>query len=284
MRSGLPLLLLLLVSCSHQVPPPPDPYHIVWSDEFNTDGPLNPHDWNFEDGFQRNNELQWYQPDNATCKHGLLIIEARREHRPNPTHFASSRDWRNSRPSIDYTSSSITTAGKHEFQYGRFECRCRIDPRLGSWPAFWTVGVNGPWPANGEIDIMEYYTDTLLANIAWAGEHSTGDAGSTWNSATVPLSSFGDNWATQFHVWRMDWDESSIKLYCDDKLLNSQDLSATTNRPSSSAPQNPFHQPHYLWLDQAIGGRRGGDPSNTTFPVRFEIDYVRVYQKQPPGK
>jgi beta-glucanase (GH16 family) len=34
-----------------------------------------------------------------------------------------------------------------------------------------------------------------------------------------------------------------------------------------------------MLLNLAIGGTNGGDPSKTQFPARFEIDYVRVYQK-----
>jgi hypothetical protein len=84
----------------------------------------------------------------------------------------------------------------------------------------------------------------------------------------------------------MDWDPTSIKLYCDDRLLNSQDLAVTLNDPTrpdmAHAPANPFHQPAYILLDQALGGVRGGDPSHTPFPIRFEVDYVRVYQKPAP--
>jgi hypothetical protein len=35
-----------------------------------------------------------------------------------------------------------------------------------------------------------------------------------------------------------------------------------------------------MLLNVAIGGTNGGDPSNTVFPNRFEVDYVRVYQKR----
>src|SRR5262249_32017728 len=59
-------------------------YRLVWSDEFNKDGPLNDADWGYEIGFVRNQELQWYQRENAVCKDGDLVIEARRESRPNP--------------------------------------------------------------------------------------------------------------------------------------------------------------------------------------------------------
>jgi len=42
---------------------------------------------------------------------------------------------------------------------------------------------------------------------------------------------------------------------------------------------SPFMQPAYMILNLAIGGQNGGDPTNTTFPARYEIDYVRVFQK-----
>ncbi|HUO09262.1 MAG TPA: glycoside hydrolase family 16 protein [Phycisphaerae bacterium] len=269
---------------------PADDYRLVWSDEFNTEGPLNPENWNYERGFVRNEELQWYQPENATCHNGFLVIEARREHKLNPHYVAGSASWRTSREFIEYTSASVTTARKHSFQYGRFEIRARINTRQGSWPAFWTLGNRGPWPANGEIDIMEYYDNTLLANIAWLGAGGSGDGRSFWNSVRTPLAKLGPDWSNQFHTWRMDWSESAVKLYCDDKLLNSQDLAKTINDPEllrragpgspegTAAPSNPFRQPEYILLNQAIGGHRGGDPTHTPFPIRYEIDYVRVYQ------
>ena len=41
------------------------PYTLVWSDEFNGTGAVDPANWSFENGFVRNEEQQWYQPDNA---------------------------------------------------------------------------------------------------------------------------------------------------------------------------------------------------------------------------
>ncbi len=56
---------------------PPDGYNLVWQDEFNVDGPPEANNWNYEHGFVRNEEDQWYQPENARCENGLLIIEAK---------------------------------------------------------------------------------------------------------------------------------------------------------------------------------------------------------------
>ena len=40
---------------------------------------------------------------------------------------------------------------------------------------------------------------------------------------------------------------------------------------------NPFLQPQYLLLNLAIGAN-GGDPSNTSSPIKYEVDYVRYYK------
>jgi beta-glucanase (GH16 family) len=250
-------------------------YKLVWSDEFNYNGVPDPNKWTYERGFVRNRELQWYQPENARCENGMLIIEARRERKPNPDAQADAGK-RRGRESAEYTSASVTTKGLHSWKYGRFEMRARIDTRAGLWPAFWTLGVAGRWPKGGEIDIMEYYKGVLLANVAW-GSKQPGTA--KWHDSKKPLTEFGDpDWSKKFHVWRMDWDEKSIKLYVDNTLLNSTDLKDTVNE--DAAAKNPFHEPHYIILNLAIGGTAGGDPSATEFPARFEVDYVRIYQRQ----
>jgi beta-glucanase (GH16 family) len=271
-----------------------DGYRLVWHDEFNKDGPLNSADWEFEHGFIRNQELQWYQPENAVCKDGFLVIEARKEKKPNPRYIAPDtdgnvgrgrRDWQN-RPTIEITSASVTTRGKHSWLFGRFEIRAKIDTRAGSWPAFWMMGTQGRWPACGEVDIMEYFDNLVLANVAWAGKPGGAPQpnGAAWNTKRQTLKSLPANWSDQFHTWRMDWDAKSIKLFLDYKQVNEQDLSQTLNTARGrSAPENPFVEGGaYLILNQAIGGQAGGDPSHTEFPVRFLIDYVRVWQK--PGE
>jgi hypothetical protein len=72
--------------------------------------------------------------------------------------------------------------------------------------------------------------------------------------------------------------EREISLYLDDVLMNNVPLSKLVNEDGSNI--NPFNQHHYMLLNLAIGGTQGGDPANTKFPNRFEVDYVRVYQRQ----
>jgi beta-glucanase (GH16 family) len=196
---------------------------------------------------------------------------------PNPNYDADSNNWRRSRQHAQYTSACLKTAGLHSWTYGRFVMRGRIDTRPGLWPAFWTLGSARPWPGCGEIDIMEYYRGMLLANACWASERRWVGV---WDDLKKPIADFGDpaEWSSKFHVWRMDWDQDAIRLYVDDELLNTIELDKTINRTPDRA--NPFREPHYILLNLAIGGTNGGDPSGTKFPARFEVDYVRVYQKQ----
>mgnify|MGYP001252691072 FL=1 len=251
-------------------------YSLVWADEFNKEGRPDPNNWVYENGFERNEELQWYQPDNALCKNGMLVIEARRERKLNPNYDPNSNSWRRNRQFIEYTSTCIKTIRLHSWTFGRFEMRGRIDTRAGLWPAFWTLGSARGWPGCGEIDVMEYYRGMLLANACWAG---AGRWASVWDDLKKPLTEFNDpDWSSKFHIWRMDWDKDNIRLYVDDQLLNTIELSKTINGTPDKA--NPFHEPHYILLNLAIGGTNGGDPSATEFPARFEIDYVRVYQKR----
>ncbi|MEJ5995672.1 glycoside hydrolase family 16 protein [Pedobacter sp. Du54] len=246
-------------------------YDLVWADEFTKDGIPDAKNWTYEKGFVRNEELQWYQPENAFCKDGLLIIEARKEQRANPLFVVGSKDWRKQRENIEYTSSCLISRGLQSWQYGRFEMRGKIDISEGLWPAFWTLGEHGRWPANGEIDIMEYYKGKILSNIARMGTNSK----PKWFSTTKEVNKA---WAKQFHTWRMDWDNENISLFVDDTLYLNVPLTELQNEGSQGV--HPFKQKHYLLLDLAMGGLNGGNLAKTKFPNRMEVDYVRVYQKK----
>lgn len=258
---------------------------LTWSDEFNVNGKPDTKNWKFENGFVRNEELQWYKPDNANCKDGLLVIEGKSEQITNPSYIEGSTDWKKNRQFANYSSSSIISQKLKEFQYGRFEIRARIDTTMGSWPAIWTKGITGSWPFCGEIDIMEFYRDKvgnartnpiLLANTAWG--HKTNPSG-TWNTKKVALSHFTDkdpDWCNKFHVWRMDWTADSVNLYLDDEMLNTTLVSKTKN-PDGINPQEPLKQKHFILLNLAIGAN-GGIPATVDYAIKYEVDYVRVYQ------
>jgi beta-glucanase (GH16 family) len=280
------LFIFLLLACTANkdegAPTIDDPlidekeYTLVWAEEFDIDGPPNPDNWSFEEGFVRNQELQWYQKQNAFVENGLLVIEGRRDTFPNPQYDPENGHWRNRREFVHYSSSSIRTDGNHAWRYGIFEIRAKIITEPGLWPAIWTVGEGHEWPQGGEIDIMEFYKGQILANAAWAG---TQRWQAVWDSYKLPVSELGEGWSDEFHIWKMEWTHDFIKIYVDDRLLNTVPLGGTINKRGTIV--NPFRETQQvLILNLAIGGQSGGDPSNTEFPSRYEVDYVRVYQLQ----
>ena len=263
-------------------------YRLIWNDEFNADG--RPSDqWTYEQGFVRNHELQWYQPDNASVSNGVLVIEGRQQKVSNPDYDPQSTDWHYARPEAQFTSSCLTTQKSFHFRYGRMEVRARIPVTRGAWPAIWTLGNQGEWPQNGEIDLMEFYlkngAPSIQANACWGSDKRYT---AVWDDTATPFTHFTANdaaWASKFHVWRMDWDEHFIRLYLDGELLNEVDLSKTRNQGVDGDYDNPFSNTRegfgqYILLNLAIGSN-GGEPDLKHFPLRYEIDYVRVYQAQP---
>lgn len=256
---------------------------LVWNAEFDHVGALDSDDWGNESGYVRNNEYQWYQAENASCDGECLNIVAKRipdGTMPNPKYVAGSTDWKKKREYIRYTSASVATNKRHYWKYGTFLVRAKIPAVKGSWPAIWTLGRSQEWPSCGEIDIMEYYKGGILANVCWG---TTTRWSGKWDSSFHKMDKLLErdpDWPNKFHVWKMEWTEEYIKLYVDDILLNTTDVSKTVNPGNAKATAgfNPFKQEHYLKLNLAIGGNNGGDPSNTTFPLTYKVDYVRVYQ------
>ncbi len=254
-------------------------YELVWADEFDTDGRLNEDNWSYERGFVRNSEPQWYQPDNAICEDGNLVITARVETVANPNYNPSSSSWKENRQYAYYTSSSVITAHKQDLLYGRMEIRAKIPTSSGAWPAIWCKGypeTNGAWPACGEVDILEFYSKSILANVAWS--NATG--GSQWRTVKTPFTHFtgqDPDWSSKYHVWRMDWDSLSIRLYLDGELLNVTSLARTVQPVGTYCKvENPFKTPLFLLLNLALKDSDGIDKS--AFPLKYYIDYVRFYK------
>lgn len=265
--------------------PKSEGWRLVWSDEFDHDGPLDSCSWNYEEGFMRNHEAQWYQPANAYCKDGCLVIEARVEQgeRKSPVYEPGSKRWPQSVSCIRYTSASVNTAMKREFRYGRVEVRAKIPTASGAWPAIWLLGRGMEWPSCGEIDMMEFYriqgVPHILANACWGTDEPYR---AKWSSKAVPFSHFTDLdslWEQKFHVWQMDWDEQAICLSLDGKVVQLVHQTDAVNGRIGKGSQ-PFKSPMYILLNLALGGDHGGAIDDRAFPLSYYIDYVRVYQRE----
>ncbi len=265
-------------------------YKLVFAEEFSKEGKPNGVVWNFETGFMRNEEHQYYHGSrNCYQQDGVLVIEARdvsAEKIKNPKYVKNNNSWpSNIGPYLHWTSGSMTTKGGwndgYTWLYGIYEVRAKVPQMVGCWPAIWSTGKSHEWPYGGEIDILEYYGGAIHGNVCVG---NGGRWGARWNSAIIRDADLGEGWGDEYHTWRMYWDYDHIELWCDDLLVNNIDLDSTQNTvPSDSFDHgngdNPFRDVRQmLWLNLAIGGQNGGDPYNPPYPNRFLVDYARVYQ------
>jgi beta-glucanase (GH16 family) len=255
---------------------------LVWSDEFDQDGPVSQDKWNVEtippnNGSWWNGELQFYtdKEDNIRVEEGLLKITAKYE----------SYEGKN------YTSARINTQDKFEFIYGRVEMRAKLPNWEGMWPAFWLLGANIDeigWPNCGELDILEhgdYVKDStsndpgLISSVVHYGPQDY-----SRQTTNVPGKIFFDTGQERFirsekiiekpfeeyHTYSMQWSPDKIQFFIDEELH--------LEFPMQSQ-HSPFDKPFFLLLNLAVGGHwTDGYVASGFTEATYKIDYVRVYQ------
>jgi len=255
-------------------------WNLVWADEFDKPAQPDPAKWTYEEGFIRNNELQYYtraRRENARVENGMLVIEAAKERYRIPLDSPGSGKRNKGREYADYTSASLTTLGKASWTYGRIEVRAKLPAGRGMWPAIWTLGTNigeVGWPACGEIDIMEnvgFDPDTIHANIHTKSyNHVMGT--NKGSQITIPKP------YQDFHVYAIEWRPERLDFFVDKTKY------FTFENEGKGANAWPYDKPQHLILNIAVGGAWGGQKGidETVFPQRMYVDYVRVYQR--PGR
>ena len=246
-------------------------WKLVWSDEFSVDGLPDSTKWDYEEGFIRNNELQYYtraRKENARVENGVLVIEGRKESFPNARKRAGS-----DQPDIaSFTAASLITRDKTSWTYGRIEVRAKLPKGQGVWPAIWMLGTNigeVGWPVCGEIDIMEYIgrePNTIHGTLHFAidGEHK-----SNGKAIDIP-EPYAD-----YHIYAAEWYPDRIDIFVDDNAYQSFPI-------DSAGADEAFRKPHYLLINLALGGSWAGELDDSILPQRYLIDYVRVYQQTAP--
>jgi len=226
-------------------------WRLTFQDEFDQPA-LDTKRWNPNDpwGAEKNAEIQAYIPNAFEVRDGVLHIITRKQ---RADYDGKTRD---------YTSGMATTFGKFHQQYGRFEARCKVPKGNGLWPAFWMLPIPLDWPP--EIDVMEILgknTNEVHLTNHWAradGKYGSEDNSQSWT---------GPDFSADFHTFAVEWDAEKIVWFVD---------GVERHRSSKNIP----HQPMFLLVNLALGGKWAGNPDkHTPFPSSFEIDYIRVYER-----
>ncbi|WP_179415779.1 family 16 glycosylhydrolase [Mucilaginibacter sp. E4BP6] len=227
---------------------------LVWSDEFNTDGPPDPSKWSYNLGNNSgwgNNELENYtsDPANVIVQNGVLKITAIKENSAG----------------YQYSSARIVTDAKFSFTYGRVEIRAMLPSGLGTWPALWMLGqdyATQAWPACGEMDIMEQIGKN--PTTVYGTLHYPGHSGANGNQGTTTV----QNTSTQFHIYGLQWSPTAVQISVDGVVFQT-----VQNNPAL-----PFNAPFFFIFNIAMGGDFGGTVDPNFVSSSMQVDYVRVYQ------
>ncbi len=239
----------------------PVKWELVWSDDFLKDGLPDPAIWDYETGYVRNQEAQYYTRqrwENARVENGNLVIEARKD------------NW----DGHEITASSLHTYGKKHIKYGKIEVRAKLPAGKGTWPAIWMLGTsfrNGTkWPDCGEIDIMEnvgFDPDIIHANIhTKAYNHVL----KTNKGDKITILKPSDD----FHVFSLEWYTNRMDFFVDG-------IKYFSFQKEEGWEKWPFDKECYLIINLAIGGSWGGQQGidQSIFPQKYYIDYVKVYKQ-----
>jgi len=276
MRTIPGVSLLLLAGLTAATAQTTSGWKLVWSDEFNGAAGTapDPLKWNFDlgGGGWGNGEAEVYTNSTSNAFQdgkGNLVIRVIKDAQGG---YTSARLQTGSPGASTHTADG-------SWQYGRIEARIKLPFGKGVWPAFWMLGEDistTPWPACGEVDIMENFgTFNNNATINNGTAHGPGYSGSNGigHAYTLP---FGETVYDDYHVYAIEWSPNSIVWYVDGAAYH-------TVTPASlpSGANWVFNAPFFLLLNLAIGGPStflGQPDASVTFPQDMLVDYVRVYQ------
>ncbi|KAJ7692096.1 concanavalin A-like lectin/glucanase domain-containing protein [Mycena rosella] len=177
-------------------------------------------------------------------------------------------------------------------RYGRVEVRAKMPVGDWLWPAIWMLPVSpkyGPWPASGEIDLVESrgnglrYTangaNYVQGSLNWGPTPALNGVGHSYSWWTERRKLFSSG----FHTYVLEWTSEWIRIYVDTRLHTLLDLKF--NEPffkRGEFPQTivgpdghpaalqdpwlngtnatPFDQDFYLIMNVAVGGTNGWFP------------------------
>lgn len=169
-----------------------------------------------------------------------------------------------------YAGATVTSYGRWSQQYGRMEARIRVRGTSlpGLHEAFWLwpdvrYGADSPWPASGEMDVMETYS--VMPNLSVPFLHYSADS-------LGPVDGFNTSWSCRaprglWHTYTLEWTASRIAIVVDGRTC----LVSTDAAPS-------FRKRMIVSFTQYLGVGSNAYDGRVSLPSTTEVDYVKAWQ------
>ena len=200
-----------------------------------------------------------------------------------------------------FSTGVIYSRGNWKFYKGRFEIRCKIPYASGApllWPAFWMHGgIPGMTNSESEIDVFEF-CGHQPAVIKTDMHRFYEGGGSRYDCHSAASISGAQGYHSSFHVFAVEWDHYYLRWYVDGQLIRSDCSLITLGGQSVSGcnvaqgtfgrnPKFPRAGAQLNVIANCAVARSGQNEfcgsqnqSSSAFPVDFEIDWIRVYQRE----
>lgn len=173
-----------------------------------------------------------------------------------------------------YLTGGIQSEGKFDFTYGKVQIRARVKSAQGAWPALWMLKSGAPWgkPGMGEIDLMEHlnFDDFVYQTVHSDYTVNHGGKNSPASSGTGKIKK--DGWNT----YGMEWDDEKIIF-----TVNGKQTHTYPKLVGKGEDQYPFNTPFYFIFSMQIEGNWVGAADPKDYPAWMDVDWVRVYKRQP---
>jgi beta-glucanase (GH16 family) len=246
------------------------------SDEFEN-GKLDVEKWHIQgtDGIYKSRFIgrapAQFSTKNVRVEGGKLKLQTRWEPDFNFTDKID-RTWKKAKDGLKYENiTSTAVIGKNSFLYGYMEIKAKAaDAAITS--AFWMTG------GKTELDIFEHMGRASLPNKKkleteiWSSIHDwspTGKGKTTWTDRMQ----LGFRVADDFHVYGAEWTPDHLKFHVDGKLIR------TVTRKQVGDEGWVITKPLNIWVDSECFPWHG-IPKKEDLPVDYEIEYIRVWQKE----
>lgn len=164
----------------------------------------------------------------------------------------------------------IGTEGRYAFTHGFAAARIKFQPRKGQHGAFWLqtpwIGFGDPATNGAEIDVVEWFGEGMKTGglTSFAYWHPSAEEPAKVGGWLDNHADLGSDWASEFHVFSVEWTPDEYVFRVDDKVA------WRTDEGVSGVPE-------FLVLSLLSSDYELKHLDTADLPQHMEVDWVRTW-------